>query len=315
MMKKALLTFDVEGPPQREDFADKEILIALHRVLKLLEKYDLKGLFFITASVAEKIGRYPGILELLRVHEIGYHSSSHSVKPGILEYTDIKSYEKAIETSKERETSRIDLFTGTIIGKGGIPSLRKIFPEKKITAFRAPFLCWSPPHLEALRELGFRFDFSSNICRTPVFFKGINFMPYPVVIDSMFSNFPVLVKKMMIEPFIVFLMHPSHMVFKLGESSYFEYNNLFRPVRIESRSEFEIEFKFFELESLLSCLHFLQRKGLIELQNSLTESIEILDLNKVDVRIVYERSIFAAKRFFGYEPKFLLSHFYRFLEE
>lgn len=312
--KKIILTFDVEGPPHREDFINEEVLTALYYVLKLLKKYDFKGLFFITASAAEKISCYPKIIELLRIHEIGYHSSSHSVKPCIFEYTDVKSYEKAIETSIERETSCIDLFNGCIKGKGGILSLRQKFPEKEITSFRAPFLCWVPSHLEALRKLGLKFDFSSDISNLPVFHKGITFFPYPVVIDSMFSNFHVFLKKMWSEEFIVLLMHPSHAMFEMGESHYEQHNNPFIPVEIKKCTHLQTKFRFRELELLFLGLCLLQRKKLIQIKNSLEESEKSLDQKLVNVANVYEKSVWAPKNLFGYKPKYLLSHFHYFLK-
>ncbi len=309
--KGVLLTFDVEGFPGREDLISTEIISALHNVLKLLKKYDLKGLFFITGTVAEKIGCYPQVLELLRVHEIGYHSSSHSVKPRIFEYADIKSYERAVEISRQRETSSIDPFTGSIKGRGGILALRQIFPEKRITSFRAPFLCWTPPHLEALRELRVRFDFSTCICSVPVSHKGITFMPFPTVIDSISWNFPVILKRMLSEDFLVFLMHPSHTTFKLGEPSYRQSNSV--SIQTKKRVDLIIKSKFSQLELFFLVLRELQRNRLIEIKGSLEESKKSLELKTSQIKKVYEKSVQAPEKLFGYEPKFLWSHFQEFL--
>jgi len=308
-IRKVLLTFDVEGPPHREDFINEEVFTVLYRVLKLLKKYDLKGLFFITGSAAEKIGYHPKILELLRMHEIGYHSSSHSVKPCIFEYTDVKNYEEAVETSIERETSCIDLFNGSIKGRGGILSLRQNFPEKEIISFRAPFLCWTPSHLEALRDLGFKFDFSTDISNVPARYKDITFFPYPVVIDSISSNFHVIFKKMWSEKFNVILMHPSHMIFKLGEPFYRQYNNPFSPLEIKKRARALVE-----LELFFQSLRLLRSNRLIQIKNSLEESETSLDPKLVNIANVYEKSLWAPKKLFGYKPKYLLSHFHYFLK-
>ena len=77
--RTVFLTFDVEGPPFQEDLINHKSLDSLLSILQLLDKCDLRGLFFITGSVAEKIGCYPKILKLLEKHEIGYHSTTHSV--------------------------------------------------------------------------------------------------------------------------------------------------------------------------------------------------------------------------------------------
>lgn len=309
--KEVLLTFDVEGPPRREDFIEPEILGVFYQLLMLLKKHSFRALFFLTGSIAEKLVRYPEIIELLKAHEIGYHSGSHSVKPRIFEYTDVKSYEEAIEVSIERESSSIDPLTGDIVGEGGIIALREIFPEKKIDSFRAPFLCWSPPHLEALRELGFNFDFSADVSNVPSFYKGITFMPSPTAIDSMCRNFDVISKTMMKEKFVVFMGHPSHTAFQSTDSSH-QHNNPFVPIQIRRRSRTISQIRFLELELFFSGLCQLQRKGIITLKNLWEKSEKPLDLEKMVVTQVFETSLRAPKKIFGYKPKFLLSHFYHF---
>ena len=115
--KKVMLTFDVEGPPGMEDFAELDTLKSFYRILKLLEKYDLHALFFITGNLIENIHKDKEIFNLLEKHEIGFHSSSHSIKPRIFEYTDLPDYDEAIKVSIERETSKINKFTGNDIIK------------------------------------------------------------------------------------------------------------------------------------------------------------------------------------------------------
>ncbi len=306
------MTFDVEGPVLREDFLNEEVVAALFKVLKLLRKYDLKGLFFLTGTIAEQIRRFPKISELLKTHEIGYHASSHSVKPAIFEYTDIESYVKAAKISRRRETSCINPLSGNICSKGGILLLRQIFPEKEITSFRAPFLCWSPPHLEALKELDFKFDFSADICKMPVLHKDVTFFPYPIIIDSPGVNFPIIIKKMLSQKFCVLLMHPSHVMFKPGESFYHQYSSPFHPIRIRKRNPMRVTSKFSELEIFLFGLHLLRKKGLIKLINTLERAEKTLDPHETDIAKVYNKSVYAAKNLFGYKPKFLLRHFHHF---
>lgn len=311
-LREVLLTFDVEGPPRREDFIEPEILRVLYHLLTLLKKHDLRALFFVTGSVAENLVSYPMILELLRSHEIGYHSSSHSVKPRIFEYTDVESYGEAVEVSMERESSSIDLLTGDIVGKGGILALREIFPEKKIDSFRAPFLCWSPPHLEALGKLGFHFDFSADVCIIPSLHRGITFMPCSTPIDSMFHDFDVIFKRMLNEKLVVLLAHPSQIVFK-STSPLHQHNNPFDPIQIERRSQIATRTELLKWKLFLSGLCRLQKRRIIKVNSSLEASEKPLDLEKVDVTKVYETSLRAPKKIYGSKPKFLLSHFYHFL--
>jgi hypothetical protein len=311
--REILLTFDVEGPVGREDFIEPEILNAFYHLLSLLKKYDLQGLFFITGSVAENLAKHPRILELLSTHEIGYHSSSHSIKPRIFEYTDVENYYEAIEASLQRESSSVNPLTGDLVGKGGILALREIFPEKKIDSFRAPFLCWSPPHLEALRKLGFRFDFSADVSNIPRLYKGITFMPTPTPIDSLVHNLDIILKRVSNEKFVVFMEHPSHILFKRANSSH-KYNNPFVPVQTKKRSYISSQTEFSGLEMLFSVLSHLQEKRTSQVKSSLDESRKPLDLEKVDIKKVYETSLRAPKKIFGYKPKFLLSHFFHFFE-
>jgi len=113
--------------------------------------------------MAEKFSNHPKILELLRNHEIGFHSSAHSVRPITPEYTDIKSYSQAYSVSLERETAHINPLTGKTEGKSGIHLLQDLFYPKKIEAYRALGMSWTPPHLEALADLGIKYDFSFNV--------------------------------------------------------------------------------------------------------------------------------------------------------
>lgn len=152
-MRKLQLTFDTE------DFISPNSIWVLQWILKRLKKYDLQAWFFLTGHMAEKLENFPTVVDLLCEHQIGYHSSSHSVHPTIFEFTDVEDYEQAYQVSLERETAHIDPLTGEIDGKGGILTLRALFHTKQITSFRAPGHCWAPPHLEALRTLGIVSDF------------------------------------------------------------------------------------------------------------------------------------------------------------
>jgi len=120
------LTFDCE------DFINARSTSALYRILQLLHKSRLKALFFLTGHMAEKISTFPQILRFLEDHEIGYHSSAHSVRPTIFEYTDVEEYEQAYLLSLKRETRHINPITGDCEGEGGITFLKNLFPKKKI---------------------------------------------------------------------------------------------------------------------------------------------------------------------------------------
>jgi len=327
-MHKTILTFDIEGPPGREDFLIQEEVATFARLLRLLEKYQLKALLFISGTIADTIVNYPEVLELFRAHEIGYHSSSHSIKPRIFEYTDVKSYEKAVQISLERETSSINPFNGKIEGEGGIERLREIFPEKDIVSFRAPFWCWTPPHLEALRELGIKNDFSNTeISGAPFFYKGLIFFPESILIDgfqgklSFFKE--AFSQRAPNEEVTVVLMHPSVILVEQKGSLYMQYRNPFKPVQIKLRSPLEVESKFVLLEFILSSISLFQKAKLTEVNPSINLDDRYLNPTfpwkirgeKGDIEKIYQKTMWVPVNTFGYNPKYLRSHFYRFFEE
>lgn len=313
---QVLLTFDVEGLPPKEDFFDNYSLMCIHKTLDLLEEKSLRGVFFLTGFGAEQIHKHKDLIQRLSFHEIGYHSSSHSVKPGIIEYTDVFSYEEAVAISLQRETAHLNPETGRIERKGGILALRKTFPNNDIVCFRAPFLAWSPPHLEALKKLGIIFDFSSIISEDPVSFRGIVFYPCSIPIDSALRTFvykgpedsfpkPIL-SAMLRRKVTVFAMHPQALLVK----------NLYA-----NRDEYSIagnartKFVFSLLKLLLDRICFLRKSNLIEVTSSLSQNWQSLRLENVDVKRIYWGSVQHVMRLFNSNPRFVLSHFMHFFDQ
>ncbi|MEM1542494.1 MAG: polysaccharide deacetylase family protein [Candidatus Bathyarchaeia archaeon] len=307
-MRKIFLTFDVE------DFTNKRAFLALHATIDLLNKYDFKGIFFITGHVADELQNYPRIVDLLEEHEIGYHSSSHSVHPTIFEFTDVKSYKKAYKVSLKRETSRINPLTGQIEGRGGILTLQKMFPSKEISSFRAPGNCWVPPHLEALRDLGIKFDFSSNIVKAPAYYKGINFYPSSILErwDGKLSDFRLFWIAVAKKQYIVISLHPSlFMTYNGWDEIYFNGNpKAITPPEPRSLSEVKSLIGGFNL--LLKNLKSLERIKVLEVASTLEKAEDNLVIDIKTVEKCYNYSMRWAKNVFGYKPKFLKKHFYEF---
>lgn len=300
------MTFDME------DFVNLRSLKAYVRVLNLLKKYDFKALFFITGHMAEKLSNFPQILELLEPHEIGYHSSSHSVRPTIFEYTDVESYEKAYLTSIERETVHINPLTGEVEGEGGIKFLRSLFPDKSIVSFRAPGFCWSPPHLEALGKLGIKFDFSAYVSSRPVYYKGVTFYPYPITIDGWVSYRRV---RLMLNGGITVLdSHPSFFVNSKPWDFAYHKGNPDRLFEVRPRGRVETVSLFLDFELLLKQVKLLERIEFVEVTSYLSRSREDLKITRKGVEKCYEKSMTWPRDFFGYEPKFLRSHFFRYFD-
>jgi len=311
-----LLTFDVEGLPPKEDIFDNASLICLRTTLDLLENVGFKGIFFITASAAEQISKHSELVERLSNHEIGYHSSSHSVKPRIIEYTDVASYQEAVTIALERETSHINPETGLIEGSGGILALREAFTKKDIACFRAPFLGWSPPHLEALKKLGIKFDFSSSISEHPVSFRGITFYPSPISIDGIEAIFvhkgprdffpKPITYKLLRRKVTVLSMHPPTLLVKNPFAKRDEYQ-----IGGNARIKFVISL----LKATFNRMRFLQETNLIEVTTSVSQNWQPLELEKVDVKGIYRQSVGNLVRLFNSNPRFVFSHFMRFFEQ
>ena len=301
------LTFDVE------DFINDRSLDALYHVLKFLAQCRQKALFFITGHMAEKLSRFPRIVDLLEEHEIGYHSTSHSVHPNIFEYTDIESYEDAYQTSLSREVAHINPLSGTIEGRGGIETLRDVFSSKRIEAFRAPGFSWSPPHLEAVRQLGIKYDFSTNISKPPIKYRGINFFPFPSFIDSV----PLrgLLRSVMKKEVAVLDFHPNFIVNKYWwDSAFFSSRNPEKTSGVSPRTANQVRNMFRKFAKLLRTIQLLKKLKIVDSRGELEESEIELDLTKISITKVYSKITLWPMKQFNYKPRFISSHLSHFFE-
>ncbi|MGE5554656.1 MAG: hypothetical protein ACM3UY_00110 [Methanocella sp.] len=307
-MRELFLTFDVE------DFISENSTQALKFMIEKLDAYGLRGLFFITGHMAEKLRAHPEIVKLLGNHQIGYHSSSHSVIPSIFHFTDVTSYQAAIENSRQREISHIDPLTGEIKGPGGIEALRELFPTKTVTAFRAPGYCWHPAHLEALKELGIRYDFSADVSSRPVVFKGFVFYPYPVLPSNWLGtryHYRLLLRKMLVHKTTVLTFHPSDYVNEtFWDSIYREANPdaLAAPKPLDAQRSAAMLNGF---DLLLKRVKLLSGVGALKVTPPLCQNQKQLRPTKGVAERCYQRSIeWAIYR--NYKPQHMESHFYRF---
>jgi len=308
---KLLLTFDVE------DFINPNAIFALQKILESLQKYNLKAIFFITAHMAEKLSNYPKIIDSLKKHEIGYHSSSHSVHPTIPEYTDVESYIKAYNISIRIETSHINPFIGKPERDGGIYFLQDLFYPKKIKAFRAPGMCWSPPHLEALRDLGIKYDFSSNITTSePVYYKEITFYPYTFTQkwNGNLYDYKCLFAAILKRKVAVLDIHPTLFVNQTIWDNIFYKGNPKKLYRSRKRPLKETISLFKKFESLLKYVTLLYHMKLIDVNPDLNIKPKDLAINRCMVEKCYETSMRWPIRWFNLNPKYIRSHFYKFFE-
>lgn len=312
-MRMLFLTFDVE------DFVNTRSIYALHKILELLRKYDLKALFFVTGHMTSKLCFFPEVLDLLNAHQIGYHSSSHSVRPNIFEYADTKDYEEACLESYRRENSYINPLTGELQGGGGIELLRDVFAKKKIEAYRAPGLCWSPPHLEAMKKLGIKYDFSTTISSMPVFHKGITFYPAPIISDippkGNDPTFRTLLKSLLRTKVTVVACHPNFFMNREPWDRIFSKSNPKKLLEAHPRSKKRIGYLFMRLELLLKRIKHLTTLNLLKVTPDLkTSKVNFARVSNVEIEKIHEDSILWAKVFFHHKPKYLRSHFYIFFD-
>jgi len=306
-----MLTFDVE------DFINPNAIGALHIILRMLHKYKLRGLFFITGHMAEKLSNFSELQDLLKNHEIGFHSSGHSVRPTIPEYTDIESYQRAYSTSLERETSHINPLTGKMEGEGGIYSLQDLFRPKKIETYRAPGMSWTPPHLEALTNLGIKYDFSSNITLSePVHYKAIDFCPCTFIqkwdgslVDYQVFSYAILKRKVAILD-----LHPNLYVNQSEWDSIYHKGNPRTLQKIPQRPLKEVTSLFTKFELLLKIISISHHIKLVKVDPHPSISTRDLVVSENIVQKCYEASIIWPKRFFDYNPRFIYNHFQEFFE-
>jgi peptidoglycan/xylan/chitin deacetylase (PgdA/CDA1 family) len=303
---KLYLTFDVE------DFINDRSLSALRFILKLLKKHDVGGLFFITGHMAEKLRSCTQILNMLEDNEIGYHSTSHSVHPNIFEYTDIDNYQRAHQISLVREVSHINPLTGEIEGEGGIELLREIFPGKRIEAFRAPGFSWSPPHLEALKSLGIKYDFSTNISQAPIYYRGVTFFPYPLFVDAI--DFTGFIHSVLKEKVTVVNFHPNFFVNQIWWDSPFFNGNPEKLSTVPSRTPKQTEKMFHRFETFLRLTKILKNSRFLEIYNNTEDSEIRIDKTKINLHEIYNMIISWPVERFKYKPRFIRSHLLKFFE-
>jgi len=308
--RRIFLTFDVE------DFINEPSTKALHAILLLLAKYKLKALFFITGQIAEELASCAEILELLRGHQIGYHSSSHSVRPTIFEYTDVEDYEEARSVSLKRECSHIDPLTGEIQGEGGIRVLRSLFRNDVVEAFRAPDYCWTPPHLEALRDLGIKYDFSSQMSKEPADFRGITFYPYPIC-HNWTGNylFRDLLLSLLKRKTTVVNFHDWYFVDAQPWNYFYSNGNPEKLRRVEARKQEETSRMFLAFDLFLRILKVVQDLNLARITPELERSLTSLNIEQLDPKKVCMAMARWYKDNYGYLPTNLCQHFERFFSD
>jgi hypothetical protein len=320
---QVFLTFDVEGPAPHEDVLDQRTQFILMVILRKLKRNKLRGLLFLPGSVAWAVQNNPELLQALQSHEIGYHSSTHTTRPLIFEFTDIADYNAAIAVSIEKETQLSRSSVAKNVQGKGLLAFQETFPECKIVSFRAPFMSWSPPHLEALQSLGISYDFSSSVTDRPFYYRDVMFYPPALPLDGIpnmvgfwgespsnaknrGSKLNLTLLRILRGSCTVLSLHPARLVFKTRRSY------LKKDSKNIERGSLDVATRLCVIELLFRQLNILQRMKLIEVTPSL--KIEKETIPEFNLRLAYNRSVYAARKLFHYNPRFLYSHFEKFFD-
>jgi len=317
MSNRILLTFDVE------DFINVGSLTALRSILELLEKYGLRGVFFITGHMAEKLALLPEITRSLGTHEIGFHSSSHSVHPTIFEYCDVERYEDAYCASLQRETSHIDPLSGDTEGDGGILELRKLFPNKNIEAYRAPGYCCPPPNLDAMVTLGIKFDFSSNFSRIPALYKEITFYPCPLFLDcekallsdeANLVSWLIFLRSIFMQGVTVLNFHPDRFVNINSWDCIYHKGNPKKLEGVETRKTQQTHNMLGRMDQLLKAMNYLEKVKIVRTSPDLVVPRATLSVANIDIEKAVDSLTYWPRLFFGYNPKYTYSQLVEFFQ-
>jgi hypothetical protein len=262
--------------------------------------------------MAEKLRHTPKILEELETHEIGFHSSAHSVHPTIFEYCDVGNYEDAYALSIRRETSHVNPLSGETEGNGGLIALRELFPSKNVQAYRAPGFCCPPPHLEAMAALRIRYDFSWGLSKDPACFKGITFYPRPIFLDCetallagkrTIANWSILLASISVTETLVLDFHPHDFVNREYWDSAYHKHNPSELIRVPSRTAKQTESMFRRFDILLKTVRHLEELKMVNTQPDLTLPYRELDASELDITLLADMCSYWPKKFFEYEPK------------
>lgn len=317
MKHQLLLTFDVE------DFISTRSIDALSSILGLLDGCSMRALFFITGHMAEKLCSFEEVVDSLGEHEIGFHSSAHSVHPAVFEYCDVEEYENAYSVSLERETSHINPLSGAVEGRGGLQALKDLFPSKSIVAYRAPGYCCPPPHLDAMRRLGIEYDFSWDISLAPFSYRGVTFYPRPIFGDCeealltgefQAANWAKLLRSLFREEVTVLNFHPHRFVDEDYWDGIYHRGNPKELTEALPRNSSQTRRMMSKFEALLRRMSRLQKLGVIEVSPRLMRSKTNLNTSRLDADRLVDDYSFWPKAFFGYSPKYISAQLSQFFE-
>jgi len=216
MNKFILLSFDVEEFDLPEEFGQKISeknkfsisLSGLKKIIKLLERLDIKATFFITANFALRNKAF--IKKISKKHEIASHSFFHSS----FSEEDLSKSKKVLE---------------------------KII-EKKITGFRMPRL--QKFSLKKLEELDYKYDSSLNPTYIPGRYNHLLKRRSPYHLNKLFiiplSTLPIIRFPLFWLTFRNLPLSLFKLATKITLNMDSEFNIVFHPWEFENIGKFQI---------------------------------------------------------------------------
>lgn len=254
---KIALTFDIER--DNPNFLDTYfgLKVGLVEILKILDKFNIKGTFFCTGKVAEQLPESIRLIER-KGHEIACHSLNHE---RLTQLTFKKCYE--------------------VIHQNKI-LIENITQNSEIIGFRAPYL--RPPKylFRILKNLGFKYDSS---IKSPKMLKNYHinnsqiqeFHPSNL---SIFFRLPMsysyLRKRIFKEKLVILYFHPweainmKEIILKQSNTFNIFKNIVFRPDRgCNTGRKFIIRFENFIKESISKNAEFIMLKELLSEQDKI----------------------------------------------
>lgn len=221
--------------------------VGLERILHIFKMRRIKASFLLTGDELRKLTgqKKHNILNMLKRHDIGYHSSHHSKHPTIPEYTRDLGWKEGLRRLKEREENDIELIQKTF---GSFPS-----------AFGSPGDVWVPYITAFCKETGIQSEVYNPVevlGWKPCSYMGLpNFGKVSLSYDPQYHNECMRafgLKQKTAQGIMVVRLHPSRFVQEgWWDSRYYLNSSLVPRYRIRELENNKIQKNFENLKSLL----------------------------------------------------------------
>ena len=251
LVMKIALTFDIERDNPNFLNTYYGIRVGLLKILKILDKYHVKGTFFCTGNVAEHLPEYIRKIER-KGHEIACHGLNHER----LTQLSFKNCQDSISENKM--------------------IIENICHNTEILGFRSPYL--KPPNFlfKVLNNLGFKYDSSIKQNKELYSYKlKFQIQEFPPSNFSIFFRLPMsyyyLRKRIFEKDEVILYFHPweainmSKIIFNQSNLRNIFKNMIFRPDRrVNTGNSFIKKLSNFINESKSKNIEFVVLKQLLK---------------------------------------------------